>query len=187
MLVLYKRVMELVSPSHFADDFSRKIFPILYSINWPNLIVWLPLLIEILGNMNIIMIFRWNRKHFSSFLIVFQLPEIASDWELTFKYQKYCWIRNHLFSQYLFRQKKFFDIFQYPHDDLVFHRYCYSTLYFMIKISMKFVILYVRFWKQYREGHCKSKCIVTFKNLSRHKSCSNGTFEKYFLEKLRCW
>ena len=32
-------------------DFSRKLFIVLYSINWPNFIVWLPLLCEILGNM----------------------------------------------------------------------------------------------------------------------------------------
>ena len=37
-------------PLHFGYYFSRKIFRMLYSINWPNLIVWLPLLLEILGN-----------------------------------------------------------------------------------------------------------------------------------------
>ena len=31
--------------------FLRKTFVLLYSCNWPNLIVWLPLLLEILGNM----------------------------------------------------------------------------------------------------------------------------------------
>ena len=36
---------------HFAYDFSRKIFAMLYSINWPNFIVWLPSLLEILLNM----------------------------------------------------------------------------------------------------------------------------------------
>ena len=41
----------LVSPTHFVYDFSRKLFPTLYSINWPNFIVWLLLLLEILGNM----------------------------------------------------------------------------------------------------------------------------------------
>ena len=40
----------LVSPPH---DFSRKMFLMLYSMNWPNFIVWLPLLLEILGNMRI--------------------------------------------------------------------------------------------------------------------------------------
>ena len=41
----------LVSPPHFANDFSWKMFLILYSINWPNFSVWLPLLHEILSNM----------------------------------------------------------------------------------------------------------------------------------------
>ena len=31
-------------------DFSRKTFLMLYSINWSNFIIWLPLLLEILGN-----------------------------------------------------------------------------------------------------------------------------------------
>ena len=41
----------LVSPPHFVHDFSRKMFLMLLSINRPNFIVWLPLLLEILGNM----------------------------------------------------------------------------------------------------------------------------------------
>ena len=39
-----------VSPAHFVYDFSTKMFLILYSINWQNFIVWLPLLLEIMGN-----------------------------------------------------------------------------------------------------------------------------------------
>ena len=35
----------------FCLIFWRKLFLLLYSINWPNSIVWLPLLREILGNM----------------------------------------------------------------------------------------------------------------------------------------
>ena len=41
----------LVSPPHFVYDFSRKMFLMLHSINWPYFIVWLPLLLEVLGNM----------------------------------------------------------------------------------------------------------------------------------------
>ena len=40
--------MELVSPPHFVYDFLREVFLMLYSINWPNFIVWLPLLLEII-------------------------------------------------------------------------------------------------------------------------------------------
>ena len=45
---------KLVSLPHFLHDFWRKIFLLLYSINCPSFIVWLPLLREILGNMYII-------------------------------------------------------------------------------------------------------------------------------------
>ena len=41
----------LVSPPHLVHDFSRKILLMSYSINWPNFIVSLPLLLEIFGNM----------------------------------------------------------------------------------------------------------------------------------------
>ena len=41
----------IVSPPYFVYDFSTKVFLMLYSINWPNFIIWLPLLLEILGNM----------------------------------------------------------------------------------------------------------------------------------------
>ena len=41
----------IVSLPHFMYDFSRKIFLMLYSINCPSFIVWVPLLLETLGNM----------------------------------------------------------------------------------------------------------------------------------------
>ena len=41
----------LVSPSYFVYDFSRKMFLMLHCINWPNSIVWLPLLLKVLDNM----------------------------------------------------------------------------------------------------------------------------------------
>ena len=40
----------IVSPAHFAYDFWTKIFLILYSINWPNFVAWLPLLLGIFCN-----------------------------------------------------------------------------------------------------------------------------------------
>ena len=39
------------SSPYFVYDFLRKIFPMLYFINWPNFIVWLHVFLEILGNM----------------------------------------------------------------------------------------------------------------------------------------
>ena len=50
-LWFFKKGLGLVSPPHFAYDFSRKISLFLYCINWPNLIIWLPLRLEILDNM----------------------------------------------------------------------------------------------------------------------------------------
>ena len=41
----------IVSPAYFVYDFSTKMFHMLYSINGPNFIAWLPLLLEILDNM----------------------------------------------------------------------------------------------------------------------------------------
>ena len=43
----------IVSPLHLLYDFSRRMFLMLYSINWPNLISWLRLLLETLVNMYI--------------------------------------------------------------------------------------------------------------------------------------
>ena len=43
--------LELNSLPYSVYDFLRKMFLILYSINWPNFIARLPLLLEILGNM----------------------------------------------------------------------------------------------------------------------------------------
>ena len=42
--------LEIVSPAHLVYDF-LKVFLTLNSINWPNFIDWLLLLLEILGNM----------------------------------------------------------------------------------------------------------------------------------------
>ena len=41
----------LVGPPHFVYDFSQKNVSHVTFINWPNFIVWLPLLLKILGNM----------------------------------------------------------------------------------------------------------------------------------------
>ena len=41
----------IVSQPHSVYDFSKKMFLMLNSINWPNFMVWLPLRLEILGKM----------------------------------------------------------------------------------------------------------------------------------------
>ena len=42
--------------STFCYDFSTKMFLMLYSINWPSFITWSPLLLEIMGNMCIVIV-----------------------------------------------------------------------------------------------------------------------------------
>ena len=46
----FDKSLGIVPPAHFVYDSSTKMFLMLYSINWPNLIGWLPLLFEILDN-----------------------------------------------------------------------------------------------------------------------------------------
>ena len=48
-------ILGVVSLPHFVDDFSRKMFLMLYSVNWPNS---LPLLLEILLNMRIAIVYE---------------------------------------------------------------------------------------------------------------------------------
>ena len=52
-----KRDQELVSLPHFLHNIWRKMFLMLYFINWQNFIYWLPFLLEILGNLSVIIIF----------------------------------------------------------------------------------------------------------------------------------
>ena len=49
-LWFFRKGYGIVSPPNFVYDFSTKMFLMLYSINSPNFIVWLPLPLEILGN-----------------------------------------------------------------------------------------------------------------------------------------
>ena len=51
-----KRGLELVSLPHFLHDFWRKIFLMLYFINWPSFIAWFLLLLEMWGNICIVSI-----------------------------------------------------------------------------------------------------------------------------------
>ena len=46
-----EKSLGLISPSHFVYIILRKYFLNLYSIKWPNFIIWLPVRLEILGNM----------------------------------------------------------------------------------------------------------------------------------------
>ena len=94
-------------PTTFCAWISRKIFLMFFSIDWPNFIVWFPLLLEISGNQCIVIVcwlfsywlfsyitikfrtkleisqegkgrLRWDKNHFLSFK-GFQLVNIAYD------------------------------------------------------------------------------------------------------------
>ena len=47
----------MVSPAHFVYDFSGKMTFMLHSITWPNFIVLLPFLLDILGYMCVAIIY----------------------------------------------------------------------------------------------------------------------------------
>ena len=49
--------LEIVCSPHFVYDFPTKVLLMLYSISWPNFIVWLFLLLEILAKMCIATVF----------------------------------------------------------------------------------------------------------------------------------
>ena len=54
---ILERDLGIVSPQYFVYDFSRKIFIVLFSINWPDFCAWLALLLEILSNMCIAIVY----------------------------------------------------------------------------------------------------------------------------------
>ena len=49
-IFLHKSCRKRSRGNNFVNDLSRKVFLVLYSSNWPDFIVWLPLPLEILGN-----------------------------------------------------------------------------------------------------------------------------------------
>ena len=55
-----KMDLEIVSPPHFLYDFSRKMFLVLYSFNWPKFIAWLRFFLEILVNICIAIVYFSN-------------------------------------------------------------------------------------------------------------------------------
>ena len=52
-----EKSLAIVPPPQFGCDFSRKMLLMLYSINLPTLIVWLPLVFEILCNICVAIVF----------------------------------------------------------------------------------------------------------------------------------
>ena len=79
-LRLFRKGSENNFSTTFLYHFSRKIFLILFSINWPNYIVWLPLPLvnsAILIFLERKELLRWNKKRFQSIFKGFQTLESA--------------------------------------------------------------------------------------------------------------
>ena len=80
----------IVSPPHFMYDVSRKMFLVLYFINWPNFSAWLPLLLEILCNMCIAIVCFpgcdvLNFQIRLQFQRAFSYKKLPQTWENAFK------------------------------------------------------------------------------------------------------
>ena len=76
-----------MSLPHFPHSFWRKIFILLYSINWPNFVVWLPLRCEILGNMCIAIVCKpgCDVMNFDANLIFLIKPVFLHDQKVVIK------------------------------------------------------------------------------------------------------
>ena len=46
IFIFLEKNLGIVSSPHLVYDFSRKMHLVLYTVNWPNFIAWLPLLID---------------------------------------------------------------------------------------------------------------------------------------------
>ena len=103
-----KKGLQLVFLPHFPHNFWRKLFLLLYSINWPYFIVWLPLLCEILDNMPIAIVCKpgCDVMNFEVDLIFLVKPFFLHDQKVVTK-TKISWERKELL-----RFKKHFSIKQ---------------------------------------------------------------------------
>ena len=109
-LVSLEKFLGIVFPPHFFYDISRKMTLILYSSNWPNFIVWLPLPLEIFSNtciaivdqpacgaisfeINLIflikpflLVTKQSRQKFEYLSSFLKGQKLSQTWECTFKY-----------------------------------------------------------------------------------------------------
>ena len=74
-----EKSLEVVFPLHFVYGFSKKVFFMLYPINWPNFIASFSLLLEIFGNMSICFV-NWDVIKFEINL-VFLITPFFSAWQ----------------------------------------------------------------------------------------------------------
>ena len=84
-----KRSLELVTLLYFLHNFWRKIFLLLYSMKWPNSIVWLTLPCQILDNICIVIVFWLGFDHinFAVNFIFLTKPFFLHDQKVSTKYK----------------------------------------------------------------------------------------------------
>ena len=95
---------QTISPPHFVYDFSRKIFFMLYSINWSNFILWLPLFCLYVSFFNNLKYFFFY-KHYSENKIIKNVQRRTLRFEKIFGNEKAFKIDGKCFLFYL---KSFF-------------------------------------------------------------------------------
>ena len=117
---------------HFLHHFWRKIFILLYSINWPNFIAWFPLLCEILSSIFIVII-CWCHKCWS-YLIFLIKPLFLHDQ----KVKKKTYLQTYLFCKNLFT-KKYLSFYILLTDQLLLCCSLYFVRYWTIYLLQLFV------------------------------------------------
>ena len=83
--VKVERRLEIICPPHFHYGSSRKMFVMLYSINWLNFILWLSLLLEILSNMCIAIVCLEKQLHQNLYIF-------WTTWEIGIKFSGKKWL-----------------------------------------------------------------------------------------------
>ena len=101
-----KRCLELVCLAHFPHDFWRKIFFLLFSITWPNLIAWLLLLCKILGSMCIVIVCWtesgqkfWNKPCLSNRATFSIWPKVNTKIQKSCEWKELLW-QNSIFHHF---------------------------------------------------------------------------------------
>ena len=137
-----EKVLGLDSPSHFVYDFSRKIFLLLYFINWTNLIFWLPLLLEILSNIWIVIIY------YPAYIINFEINH-------SFLINPFSYITKRAGQKcrYL-KYEKSFKITIYHKIKTIFHYYKGPSFWMYKEVSLYFIMFWKRFYK------CPDACFI---------------------------
>ena len=124
----------LVSPSHLVHDFSRKTILMLYSVNWPSFIVWLPWLLEMLDNVCITIVCSPG-----CYFIKFEI-------NLVFLIKLFCYMtkKSRQKFKYLKNENNFWDetksIFNFQFSKLSIAKNCLRPRSVLLKVSLQNIL-----------------------------------------------